>query len=83
MLLTEFRRLAKRHGFTVIDARRTVSQIHQTLRSVVDDVVRGMEEWPSDSAGMEQVHVARMDGVAHAGHDGVDVTRSEPAAPSE
>jgi dTMP kinase len=83
MLLAEFRRLAKRHGFTVIDARRTVSQIHQTLRSVVEDVVRGMEEWSTESAGMEQVHVARPDKAAHAGHDGIDLTRSERAAPSE
>src|SRR6266545_4527575 len=82
MLLAEFRRLAKRHGFTVIDARRTVSQIHQTLRSVVDGVVRGMEEWPTESADTEQLHVARTDRAAHAGRDGVDVTRSERAAPS-
>jgi hypothetical protein len=75
--------LAKRHGFTVIDARRTVSQIHQTLRSVVDDVVRGMGEWPTESAGAEQLHVARRDGTVYAGDDGVDVTRSGRAAPSE
>jgi dTMP kinase len=82
MLLAEFRRLAKRHGFTVVDARSTVSQIHQTLRSVVDDVVRGMEEWPAGSPGTEQRHVTHPDGDAHDGHDGVDVTRSERAAPS-
>jgi dTMP kinase len=82
MLLAEFRRLAKRHGFTVVDARRTVSQIHQTLRSVVDDVVRGMEEWPVGSTGTEQLHMAHPDGDAHDGLDGVEVTRSERAAPS-
>ena len=83
MLLAEFRRLAKRHGFTVIDARRTVSQIHQTLRSVVDDVVRGMGEWPTEGAGTEQLNGARADGAVHAGDDGVEVTRSGRAAPSE
>jgi hypothetical protein len=68
----------------VIDARRTVSQIHQTLRSVVDGVVRGMGEWPTGGAGTEQLNgAARTDGTVHAGDDAVDVTRSGSAAPSE
>jgi dTMP kinase len=84
LLLAEFRRLAKRHGFTVIDARRTVSQIHQTLRSVVDGVVRGMGEWPTEGAGTEQLNgAARTDGTVHARDDAADITRSGSAAPSE
>jgi len=42
-LLHEFRLLAARHHFTVIDARGTVSQIHQALRAELEKVVRGME----------------------------------------
>jgi dTMP kinase len=72
MLLGEFRRLARRHGFTVIDARGTVTEIHQALRAVVDEVVRGMRE----------LHVAGADATAAAPPDDVQVTRSESAAPS-
>jgi type II secretory pathway component PulM len=72
MLLAEFRRLARRHGFTVIDARGTVTEIHQALRAVVDEVVRGMRE----------LHVAGADPTAAGTPDDVQVTRSESAAPS-
>lgn len=72
MLLGEFRRLARRHGFTVIDARGTVTEIHQALRTVVDEVVRGMRE----------LHVAGADPTAAGTPDDVQVTRSESAAPS-
>jgi len=72
MLLAEFSRLAQRHGFTVIDARGTVTQIYQALRNVVDEAVRGMRE----------LHVAGADPTVASAPDDLQVTRSERAAPS-
>jgi dTMP kinase len=43
MLLEEFRQLADRHNFTVIDARGTVSEIHRALREKLEAVVKGMD----------------------------------------
>jgi dTMP kinase len=43
MLLEEFRQLAERHHFAVIDARGTVSEIHQALREKLESVVKGMD----------------------------------------
>lgn len=42
LLLEEFRRLAERHGFTVIDARRGVAEIFRSLRTELEPVVRSM-----------------------------------------
>jgi len=42
MLLAEFRKLAVRHDFTVIDARGSVAKIFRGLRTEVEDVVSGM-----------------------------------------
>jgi dTMP kinase len=42
MLLEEFRKLAMRHDFTVIDARGSVAKIFRALRREVEDVVSGM-----------------------------------------
>ena len=51
LLLEEFRRLAERHDFTVIDARGTVADVYEALRtevwSVVEDMAAGGAEPPS------------------------------------
>jgi len=42
LLLEEFRRLAAKHGFTVVDARGTVAEVFRAVRTVVDEVVHDM-----------------------------------------
>jgi dTMP kinase len=42
LLLDEFRRLAARHGFSVVDARGSVAEVFRALRAEVDTVVKGM-----------------------------------------
>jgi dTMP kinase len=43
LLLSEFRRLAERHQFSVIDARVAVLDIHRALRAELEPVLKGME----------------------------------------
>jgi dTMP kinase len=43
-LLDEFRRLASRHNFHVIDARGSVPEIFRAISKQVDEVVAGMEK---------------------------------------
>jgi dTMP kinase len=50
-LLGEFRRLAERYGFRVVDARGSISETFRTLRSEVEAMVRGM----TDDTGVEKV----------------------------
>lgn len=59
MLLGEFRKLAVRHDFSVIDARGSVAKIFRALRTEVEDVVSGM--------GLEAVDVAGTDSVSLPG----------------
>jgi dTMP kinase len=42
-LLEEFRRLAKRHDFRMIDARGSVAEIFRALQAEIEGVVKGME----------------------------------------
>ena len=42
LLLEEFRRLAAKHGFTVVDARGSVAEVFRAVRTVVDEVVHDM-----------------------------------------
>jgi dTMP kinase len=42
-LLEEFRRLAKRHDFRMIDARGSVAEIFRALQAELEGVVKGME----------------------------------------
>ena len=42
LLLEEFRRLARRFDFAVVDGRGTVSEVFRALRTEVQSVVRGM-----------------------------------------
>jgi dTMP kinase len=42
LLLEEFRRLARRHRFTVVDARKPATEIFHELKSEVQSVVRDM-----------------------------------------
>lgn len=42
LLLEEFRRLAARHDFAVVDARGTVTEVFRAVREEVRSVVRGM-----------------------------------------
>jgi dTMP kinase len=41
-LLQEFRRLAERHGFKVVDARRSIPEIFADIRAEVQTVIGGM-----------------------------------------
>ena len=43
MLLEQFRALAERHGFAVVDARGTVTETFDAVRESLADVLRGME----------------------------------------
>jgi dTMP kinase len=43
MLLAEFRRLADRYGFRVVDARRSIAETFRSLRDVVNEVVQTMD----------------------------------------
>ena len=51
MLLGEFRKLAVRHDFSVIDARGSVAKIFRALRTEVEDVVSGMGLEAAEAAG--------------------------------
>jgi hypothetical protein len=42
LLLAEFRRLADRYGFAVVDARGSAADIFRALKEEVGQVVRGM-----------------------------------------
>jgi dTMP kinase len=55
MLLGEFRKLAVRHDFSVIDARGTVAKIFRALRTEVEDVVSGMGLEAAEAAGAGSV----------------------------
>jgi dTMP kinase len=43
MLLAEFRRLADRYGFRMVDARGSIADTFRSLRDIVDEVVRTMD----------------------------------------
>ena len=43
-LLDEFRALARQHQFTVVDARGSALEVFESLRTEVEDVIRGMED---------------------------------------
>ena len=45
-LLAEFRRLAEKHDFTVVDARGSVTEVFGQLRHEIADAVSGMKEDP-------------------------------------
>jgi dTMP kinase len=46
-LLAEFLRLAKRHDFTVVDARNSISDVFKVLRTEIEGVVEGMHTEPT------------------------------------
>ncbi len=48
-LLAEFLRLAERHSFTVIDARRNISETFGAVRQEVERALHGMEVEPVPS----------------------------------
>jgi dTMP kinase len=52
LLLAEFRRLADRYGFAVVDARGSAADIFRALKEEVGQVVRGM---PLDNPVVEEV----------------------------
>jgi dTMP kinase len=82
MLLGELRRLADRHGFEVIDARGSVTEIHRALRAVVAGVVRGMGEREAQAGGADRLRVAGTHPPEEAESDSLRATHSERAAPS-
>ena len=43
LLLEQFRSLAERHGFDVVDARGSVTRTFQAIRDSVQEVLKGME----------------------------------------
>jgi len=51
LLLAEFRRLADRYGFAVVDARGSAADIFRALQEEVGQVVRGM---PLDNPVVEE-----------------------------
>ncbi|MDP9341397.1 MAG: thymidylate kinase [Actinomycetota bacterium] len=42
LLLAEFRRLAERHDFSVVNARESVADVFRSVRAVVEEVIRDM-----------------------------------------
>ena len=60
LLLSEFRRLAAQHQFTVVDARPRAAEVFQSLCRIVEPVLCGM--------GMEETEVAT-NGWANAGQE--------------
>jgi dTMP kinase len=59
LLLDEFRLLAKRHDFTVIDARGAVADVFKELRAHAEAVVRDMD--PDASLGFDRVKIGELE----------------------